>query len=182
MKKIKTNSLILSAFLVCVICVPAQYDDYGKLNRWTTDVIQRRDGYKLTDEILCSIRVEKRKKFDRIVFEFKGAKPYFSLGYLDSNIYSHDGGDFPIKIAGNSFFVITFFMGSWDNPPCTLKTFPKGKLRMPVVWQITKGIWWEGQRDFLIGVNEKTPFRVKTLKRPRRLIIDFRNREKKKSR
>ena len=178
--EMKTKSLIFSVLLLCATSITAQYEDYGRLNKWTVEDIQRRDGYKLTKEILCSIKVETGKKFDRIVFEFKDAKPYFALGYLDSNIYSHDGGDFPIEIAGNSFFVITFYMGSWDNPPCTLKTYPKGELRMPVVWQITRGIWWEGQRDFIIGLKAKTPFRVKALKKPRRLVVDFRKIRKKK--
>lgn len=175
MKKI---IIIFSIIFLAAISISAQFQNDGKLNVWTTENVQRSYWQDFEEEdiasALCKVRVAKQKGFDRVVFEFDGGKPQYVIQYLESNIYSTDGGDSNIKIAGDVFMVVNIYgMGMVEDMPCLLKSYPEKKLNFPSLMQIQEGVWFEGIRDFIIGVKGKKLFRVQELKNPSRLVIDF---------
>lgn len=171
------KNLIICLSIICLaaISISAQFQNEGKLNTWTTEKVQRNPETDDTTYSVCKIRVAKHKDFDRVVFEFDGGKPQYVIQYLESNIYSTDGGDSEIKIAGNVFMLISIYSIGVDDPPCKLKKYPKKKLDFPALMQIQSAIWFEGIWDFLIGVKENTEFRVQELSNPSRLVIDFKH-------
>lgn len=62
-----------------------------------------------------------------------------------------------------------------EDLPCKLQSYEKGKLNLPAVRQINEKVWFEGIRDFLIGVKSKKAFRVQELANPSQLVIDFKH-------
>ncbi len=170
-------------FISCIFLLPvliistlAQYENAGKLNAWTTVKVQRKHENESVAESLCKIRVARQKGFDRVVFEFDKGKPEYIIQYLPSNIYSSDAGDEEIKIPGKVFMQVSIYgMPQMEDLPCKLQSYPEGKLNFPAIQQIDEKVWFEGIRDFLIGVKSKKPFRVQELSNPSRLVIDFKH-------
>lgn len=172
------KKLFLRFSIICLtaISIQAQFQDEGKLNAWTTGNVQRKHENEPSVGSLCKIRVGRQKGFDRIVLEFDGGKPEYIIQYLPSNIYSTDAGDEEIKFAGKVFMQISLYgMRHMGDLSCQLQSYPKGKLKLPSVQQINEEVWFEGIRDFLIGVKSKKPFRIQELTNPSRLIIDFKH-------
>ena len=162
--------------MATAIFAPAQFESEGKLNTWTTEKVQRNDETDDYASGICKIRVSQNKGFDRVVFEFDSGKATWVLQYLPSNIYSTDGGDKEIKIAGNYFLMLNIYgFAVGDEMPCKLKSYPKNRLKFPTLMQIKQGSWFEGILDFLIGVKDKKPFRVQELQNPSRVVIDFKH-------
>ncbi|MCY7347809.1 MAG: hypothetical protein LH614_16545 [Pyrinomonadaceae bacterium] len=177
MKKIVVCLVVI---LAAAISISAQFDNEGKLKIWTTEKVQRSYWQDFDDDdiaaALCKVRVAKHKGFDRVVFEFDDGKPQYVIQYLPSNIYPPEGGDREIKIAGDVFMVVSIYgMGMVEEMPCLLKSYPKKKLNFPFLMQIQHGVWSEGIRDFIIGVKGEKPFRVKELRNPSRIVIDFKH-------
>ncbi len=163
-----------SLILALVIVGQAQFQSEGKLNVWTTEKVQRNHETENYSTGLCKVRVSRNKGFDRVVFEFDRGKTDWVIQYLPSKVLPTEGGDREIKIAGNHFlvfFIYNFAVG--DEMPCKLKTYPKEKLNFPVLMQIEEGGSFEGILDFMIGVKDRKPFRVKELRNPSRVVIDF---------
>jgi hypothetical protein len=172
---LKKLVICFSIIVLLAISISAQFDNEGKLNVWTTEKLQRNPETEDLAYSLCKVRVAKHKDFDRIVFEFDGGKIKYVIQYLPSNIYSTDGGDHKIEIAGDVFVVVNLYGMGVDDPPCELKTYPKSKLDYPTLTQIQEGVWFEGIQDFLIGTKSRAQFRVKELTNPSRLVIDFKH-------
>ncbi len=167
--------ICFSIIYLAAISASAQFQSEGKLNVWTTKTVQRNPESEDTPYSVCKIRVAKHKNFDRVVFEFDDGKPKYVIQYLPSNIYSTDGGDHEIKIAGDVFMTVSLYGIGVDDPPCKLKKYPKKKLNFPALMQIQEAVWFEGIWDFIIGVKGEKPFRVQELKNPSRLVIDFKH-------
>jgi hypothetical protein len=172
MKKILFS---FSIIFLATISIHAQFEDEGKLNAWTTEKVQHNRETEDVSYSICKVRVAKNKGFDRVVFEFDGGKPKYIVQYLASNIYSTEGGDNKIKIAGNVFIVVNIYGMGVDEMPCELKSYPRKKLNFPTLMQIQQGVWFEGIQDFLIGVKAKNSFRVQELSNPSRLLIDLKH-------
>ncbi|MEP6924407.1 MAG: hypothetical protein ABI954_08065 [Pyrinomonadaceae bacterium] len=169
---------LIICFLIIIsasFSIHAQFENEGKLNVWTTEKVQRNPETENTTYSVCKVRVAKHKNFDRVVFEFDDGEPQYIVQYLPSNIYSTEGGDKEIKIAGDVFMVVSIYSIGVDDPPCKLKSYPKKKLSFSALQQIQSGVWFEGIWDFLIGVKAKSRFRVQELKNPSRLVIDFKH-------
>lgn len=164
------------ALFFCVSTAAAQFKNAGKLNVWTTGNVQRIYGNEEGLEVLCRVRVAKNDSFDRIVFEFAAGKPDYIIQYLPSNIYTSDAGDEKIKIAGKRFLQITLYVaGAFENMPCEIEDAPEKKLNFPSILQIENAGWFEGIRDYIVGVSGKKPFRVRELTNPSRLVVDFKH-------
>lgn len=175
MKKI---ILCFSLILAVVVFAQAQFQSEGKLNIWTIEKVQRNPETEDTTYSVCKVRVSKNKDFDRVVFEFDAGQPKYVIQYLSSDIYETDGRDSKIKIAGNVFMLVSLYNIGVDEPfPCKLRNYPKKKLDFPSLMQIQSGAWSYGIWDFLIGVKDKKPFRVQELRKPTRVIIDFKHGE-----
>lgn len=175
MKNLSGCCLIILLMIFAAISIHAQFEDEGKLNVWTTGKVQRNPETDDASYSVCRVRAARQKGYDRLVFEFDGGEPQYVIQYLPSDIYSTDGGDRKINIAGNVFMMVNLYGMGVDEKPCKVESYPKKKLNFPTLMQIQRAAWFEGIQDFLIGVKSEKPFRVQTLSNPSRLIIDFKH-------
>ncbi len=71
--------------------------------------------------------------------------------------------------------VSIYGMAHLDDLPCKLESYPEGRQNFSALQQNDAEVWFEGIRDFLIGVKAKKSFRVQELTNPSRLVIDFKH-------
>lgn len=166
MRRIDFNFCVIISVLVLLLSVSTviAQKNQGKLNTWTNQLIQR--NYDNLEGCLSKVRVAKNKGFDRIVFEFEGEINSYSVYYLPSN---KDAEGEKITIAGKVFMNIDLY-----GMPCETQDYPEGKLKFPIIQQISGGVF-EGIQDFVIGVKAEKLYRVQELKNPVRLVIDFKH-------
>lgn len=155
----------------------AQNRNAGKLNTWTTRPVARiHEGAEATH--LRSVRAAKHKGFDRIVFDFTGPVPNYTVEYHPSRFYDDNSGRREIKIAGKTFVHVNLNSIPVDDEQLKFTEgadfVPKGRLKLPVLWEIEAAGFFEGHYDFLLGLKSRRLFRVTELTYPARLVIDFR--------
>lgn len=136
-----------------------------------TAMIRRTHGAEAT---LRRIRVGRHAGFDRLVLEFDGGRPAYTVRY--TGVPMTGGAGAPIPVGGTAALQIdlqahTIDMTSGDFP----KTFaPVGPLtpRFPTLRQVHYGGEFEGVSTFGAGLTGRSGFRVVELANPTRLAID----------
>jgi hypothetical protein len=170
MKKILLFTILISGFLVSNAL--AQWDDTGKLNVWTSNVVSRQNKESRKTPYLKEVRVAKNKGYDRVVFEFLGDIPRYRIEYINSPITNT--ADQEIKVSGKFFVSIILQLLPYpDDEKFPEAKIPKGKLSFPVISELQEIEWFEGDRPFVVGLKAKKPYRVQQLKNPARLVIYF---------
>ncbi len=175
-KRVFLTVVTLLTFIVCS-SVLAQSTSEGAFDTWTTRPFER---IQSSDHsYLRAVHSAKQGEFDRVVFEFEGPIPNYSIKYLPSRYFESERGRERIRIAGNSFVHVNLHTITTDEKQLAMsqeKGFrPKGRLRMPSLQQIADHGLFEGYYDFLIGLLSRRPFRVSQLSNPSRLVIDFKH-------
>ena len=136
-----------------------------------TAVIQRVAGAEGT---LRQIRVGRHPGFDRVVFEFEGGRPAYTVRYTP--VARAGGSGAPIAVTGTVALQIDLQARSIDmDDPSFPKTFePRGTLTpgFPTLRQVRWGGEFEGVTTFAAGLTGRTGFRVLELSGPSRLAID----------
>ena len=164
---------------LALLSVPAQIDNVGTLNTWTTNPFSRAHNSSNQASYIKVVRAAKQAGFDRVVFEFEGPFPNYRIEYLNGRLYDTEAGRQHIRQAGNVFLQINFFMiptGDEQLKFTNAKNFvPRGRLRMPSLQSVKDKVLFEGYYDFLMGVSSRKPYRVTELSNPSRLVIDFRH-------
>jgi hypothetical protein len=178
MNKIKQSIILgIAAFLMCAMpSTPAQLKNSGKLNTWTTKPVERRhENDQLTR--IRTVRAASHKGFDRIVFEFAGPIPNYSVEYHPSKFYEDEGGRHRIKIAGGTYVHVNLNLIPVNEEQLRFSQAsdfaPKGRLKLPVLWEVDEAGFFEGHYDFLLGIKSRRLFRVTELQNPARLAVDF---------
>ena len=164
---------------LALLSVPAQIDNVGTLNTWTTNPFSRAHNSSNQASYIKVVRAAKQAGFDRVVFEFEGPFPNYRIEYLNWRLYDTEAGRQHIRQAGNVFLQINFFViptGDEQLKFTNAKTFvPRGRLRMPSLQSVKDKVLFEGYYDFLMGVSSRKPYRVTELSNPSRLVIDFKH-------
>jgi hypothetical protein len=136
-----------------------------------TATIQRTDG---TGGTLRKVRVGRHDGFDRMVFEFDGGRPSYTIGY--TAVPRTGGAGAPIPVGGNTALQIDLGASTIDMEVAEFpRTFsPEGPLvpRFPTLRQLHHGGEFEGLSTFAAGLRARTGFRVLELSNPTRLAID----------
>jgi len=164
--------------LFALLSVPAQIDNAGVLNTWTTKPLSRAHNSSTRASYIKVIRTAKQNGFDRVVFEFEGPFPNYRVEYLKSHFYDAETGRIRIRQPGNVFLQVEFFVVPTDGQLkfTEAKGFvPKGRLGMPSLQSVRDKVLFEGFYDFLMGVLSRKPYRVTELSNPTRLVIDFKH-------
>jgi len=168
------NTLLLCFLIIEALTasVSAQWNDTGKLNAWTAATVSRA-GNSEASIYLNSVRVAKNDGFDRLVFEFTGGVPRYQIKYEKSGTFATTGEE-KIKVDGKYFMDVNLQSVPYPESAGTKDiTIPKGNQKLPVFYEIKEIEWFEGVREFGIGLNAKRAFRVQQLSSPFRLVIDF---------
>ena len=154
--------------------VSAQWNDAGKFNTWTYATFSRAANYE-QPIYLKSVRVAKNKGYDRLVFEFTGGLPRYLIEYVKSGSFENTAETFT-KVGGKAFLDINLQTLPYpENEHAKDAEIPKGNQHLPVFNEIKEIEWFEGVRDFGVGLNARKAFRVQELTDPYRLVIDFKN-------
>ena len=182
MKNIKLSVIAIAiGFSFCcagAFSASAQPRNTGKLNIWTTRPVERHhENNELTR--IRVVRAAKQKGFDRIVFEFAGPVPNYSVKYHSSRFFEKTSGRHRIKIAGRAFVHVNLNTIPVDDEQLKFTQAedfsPKGRLKLPVLWEVEEAEFFEGNYDFLLGIKSRKAFRVTELSEPSRLVIDFKH-------
>jgi hypothetical protein len=78
------NKRILVAVLLVLISLlsaPAQIENVGTLNTWTTKPFSRAHNSSNQASYVKVVRASKQKDFDRVVFEYQGPFPNYRIEY-----------------------------------------------------------------------------------------------------
>jgi hypothetical protein len=170
MKNILLFTILLGTLLVSNAL--AQTDDSGKLNVWTSKLVLRQNKESQETAYLKEVRVAKNKGFDRVVFEFLGDIPHYRIEYIEPPIINT--ADQEIKVSGNFFVrIIIHSLPYPEDEKFPEAKIPTGKLNFPVISEVREIEWFEGDRELAVGLKAKKLYRVRQLKNPTRLIIDF---------
>lgn len=168
-------------FIFCVLFIAVfastafgQSEDVGQLNTWTSGMISRQNGDSDGANYLKDVRIAKNAGFDRVVFEFTSGIPRYQIKFVKASELVATGEDL-IKIKGKFFIDVNMQSLPYPEPEEKIADvkLPKGNLKLPVITEIKEIEWFEGYREFGIGLNAKKEFRVQELSNPSRLVIDF---------
>lgn len=123
---------------------------------------------------LRRVRVGRHDGFDRIVFEFDGGVPGYSVAYR--SVARTDGGGAPIPTPGNTALQVYLLADSVDMQaegfPFTFTPQGPISVRYPTLRQVRYGGFFEGGTTFGVGLTGRSGFRVLELTGPPRLAID----------
>jgi hypothetical protein len=139
------------------------------LNTWTTGRVSRVDAI---DGQFRIARVARHDAFDRVVFEFADGVPSFSVRYVSAPVY--EGTNAPVEISGTVAIEVTFHFYYGENTDI-YQGYPKGKLDLPVLREIKDTDGFEGVMTFVLGLQGRHEFRVSTLSKPARLVVDIKH-------
>lgn len=135
-----------------------------------TAAISRANGEHPT---LRRIRAGRHGDFDRLVFEFDGDGPSYTVGY--AAVARSGGSGAPIFAGGTVALQITLGAHTvdLDDPGFPLTYTPKRlSPHMPTLRKVRYGGEYEGQAVFAAGLKGRSGFRVIELANPTRLAID----------
>lgn len=121
---------------------------------------------------LVAIRAAHHTGFDRVVFEFRGGLPdRREVKYVDKLIA--DGSGLPVPIAGNAILKAVFEPAQAHNDQGESTSPNRITFALPNVMQIVRSGDFEAVVSQGIGLAKKTNFRVFTLTKPSRVVIDI---------
>lgn len=146
---------------------------------WTTTPVETvlLKGEERVNEIgiLQDVRIGKHKGFDRIVFAFRGdLVPPARIKYVRPPFYLGES-DERVKISGKHFIEMFF------NSPAYAHDIESGKETVPerisvkgiiTIKEVRRIYDHEGQFTYVLGLNNAKKYRVQTLLRPSRLVVD----------
>lgn len=136
-----------------------------------TATIRRIDGAAAT---VRAVRVGRHQGFDRIVFEFAGGRPAYTIRPV--TVARRGGSGAAIPVTGASALQIDLQAWTVDHETASYPlTFqPQGPLSpgYPMLRQVRYGGEFEGVSTFAAGLSARTGFRVLELANPTRLAID----------
>jgi hypothetical protein len=130
--------------------------------------------------LLTRVQVGRHHGFDRVVFEFRGDLPGYRVEYTAPPV-REDGSGRRVRVAGEALVRIRMEPASAYDLEAGTPTFRPGRLLgaragTSVVREVVRAGDFEAVLTWVVGLRKRVAFRVRTLRAPARLVIDFRNR------
>jgi hypothetical protein len=120
---------------------------------------------------LVAVRTAHQPGFDRVVFEFSGPVPGYLVRYGEPVVSST--GDEEVRVPGGAGLEITFFgggiwllEGGYRPPAAPIRSDTTAVTEAAFVEDFEAVMRW------LVGVDERRPFKVTTLSGPTRVVVD----------
>ncbi|KAA9373706.1 hypothetical protein F5972_34590 [Microbispora cellulosiformans] len=122
---------------------------------------------------LVGVRASHHPGLDRVVFEFRGPLPARrSAGYV-SRLIADGSGD-TIPVAGDAILGLRFERAvGHDGSGASTHGPARETFALPEVIQVVRAGDFEAVLTFGIGLARKAPYRVYTLTRPSRVVVDI---------
>ncbi len=117
--------------------------------------------------VVRDVRVGHHAGCDRVVFEFAGPMPGYSVRYVPAVI--HDGSGQRVSLAGTAFLQVVL------RPTATDTAAPQSSISpgFTVLRQVAGAEHFEGVTSYGIGLASREPFLAYRLVNPNRLVIDI---------
>jgi hypothetical protein len=167
---------VLAVVLLVVLIVPmtAASAASGSTTRGSLSNQSKIEDLTGQPATLKEVRVGRHDGFDRVVFEFQGGVPGYSVRYVP--VALTDGGGAPIPTMGTVALQVYMVAESVDldvaGAPFTFT--PTGPITpgYPTLRHVRYGGFFEGGTTFGVGLKGRSGFRVIELTGPPRLVID----------
>jgi len=121
---------------------------------------------------LVAVRTAHHPGFDRITFEFKGARPTASVGYVSQ--LTEDGSSKPVHLAGGAAIEVVFHGANAHDeqgtPTVSPRRFSPG---LPILKEVAQIGDFEAVVSYGLGVDHRTSFKVLQLSGPSRIAVDI---------
>ena len=143
---------------------------------WTTRTKEGPDNVGLADAPsakLTTVRAAHHPGYDRVVFQFEGAKvPGYRIGYVREIALGETDDQF-LTLKGDALIVATFQGTASDDYRPGTQTIPdKFTPALPQVRQLGLAEDWEGVVRIGLGLDHRAGFRVLELHGPVRVVVD----------
>ena len=123
---------------------------------------------------LVAVRVASHPTFDRIVFQFRGATPGYRVRYVPRIV--QDGSGATVPLLGSRFLAIRFAAARAHRLDGSSSGVPRVRTpRFAAIRQVKLAGDFEGVVSYGAGIAGRRAFRVFTLTRPPRMVIDVRH-------
>jgi uncharacterized membrane protein YgcG len=126
----------------------------------------------VTLPVLVDVRTAHHPGFDRITFEFKGARPTANVRFVSQ--LSEDGSGKPVDLAGGAAIEVVFHGANahdeQGNPTVSPPRFSPG---LPMLKEVARTGDFEGVVSYGLGVDHRTSFTVLRLSGPSRVAVDI---------
>ena len=124
-----------------------------------------------TVPVLVGIRAAHHLTFDRIVFDFRGGLPAGrQVGYVPELIA--DGSGLPVPIAGRAILQVRFEQADAHDQNGAETAPGRVAFALPNVMTAVRSGDFEAVTTYGIGLAQREPFTVSTLRNPDRVVID----------
>ncbi|MFO7179178.1 MAG: hypothetical protein DIU78_010805 [Pseudomonadota bacterium] len=142
---------------------------------WTAGILEL-SGTKSGVSELVGLRAARHDDFDRVVFEFRGARPGARLEYVDRPVRRCGSGE-PTEIAGDGWLSVRFEPAAAHTEEGVATIAPRErKLDLPIVREIELTCDFEAMVTVVLGTAKPNRFRVLELDAPPRIVVDVRHR------
>ncbi|AKQ69585.1 hypothetical protein A176_006497 [Myxococcus hansupus] len=143
-----------------------------KNREWTTApvTLKRGPGQAVT---LRSVRTGTHADYDRVVFEFDGARvPGYQLEYVNKPVIQCGSGD-ETPLAGQAALQVTLTpaRGHDDQGRATVSALEM-KPKLPTLLELVRTCDFEAEVTWVLGTKARTDYRVMELSGPTRLVVD----------
>lgn len=121
---------------------------------------------------LVDVRTGRHEGFDRVVFEFDGARPGYRVEYVSQPIIQCGSG-FDIDVAGGAFLQVLMELAAAHNDAGTPTFGPQELIPgLPSILEVQSTCDFEGQVTWVLGLTEEVDFLVIELTGPFRIVVD----------
>lgn len=124
---------------------------------------------------MVGVRTGRHDDFDRLVLVFSDRVPGYTIGYPDEPLRQCGSGR-PVDMAAPALLHLHLEPASAHNQRGH-STLSERELSpgLPVIRSARLVCDYEGHVEWAVGMERRTPFRVFTLERPARLVVDVRH-------
>jgi hypothetical protein len=123
--------------------------------------------------LLLDVRSARHEGFDRVAFEFAQTRPGYHVEYIDKPVRRCGSGE-TTAIAGDGWLEVRFYVAE-AHTPSGAPTIAKRDQHpgLAIVKQLQQTCDFEGYVTWVIGVSRPNKYRVITLTKPERIVIDI---------
>lgn len=122
---------------------------------------------------LVAVRADRHPGVDRLVFEFRNGLPPTRIAEYVPKLIA-DGSGHTVPVPGAAKLALRFFdaRGHDDTGGSTYGA-SRRTYALPGVIQVVNTGDWEATLSFGVGLAKKVPYRMYTLTKPSRIVVDF---------
>ncbi len=129
--------------------------------------------------LLTGVRAARHEGYDRVVFEFRNTLPGYDVRYVRRPV-RQDGSGRVVSVKGSSIARIRMENAlDADLAKASAPLTYTGPTRLspgtPEVVELVRTGGFEGVLTWVVGLRGRVGYRVATLTKPPRLVVDFRN-------